>query len=99
MIEWDAEKPAPRRRRVIGRAWRKSFRARSPRTPKPRAQDGRMLRPVPTEHDARARYTFHRPPALPELKVLRVRSDGPLSRSFPDSYSSVLHLSGRSDWS
>jgi AraC-like DNA-binding protein len=58
-----------------------------------------MLRPVPTEPEARARYTFHRPAALPELKVLRVTSDGPLSRSFPDSYSTVLHVAGRSDWS
>lgn len=54
---------------------------------------------MPTEHEARARYTFHRPPALPALKVLRVTSDGPLSRSFPDSHSTVLHLCGRSEWS
>jgi AraC-like DNA-binding protein len=41
---------------------------------------------------------LYRPASLPGVSVLRLASEGPLSRTVPDHFASVLHLSGRSEW-
>ena len=52
-----------------------------------------------TEQRGRFRIAFSRPAALPGVSVGRFRSDGHLFTSVKDRFASVLHLSGRSEWS